>query len=414
LLISWRMLNNDTPEKAGGFFKSRKIILVFGCLTIFFPGAFVFGFPGVMASEWQMLFQVNKAQIGRLMFFILAGTGFSMYLAGKLQGKIQSHYLIFTGSLFTSLAMFFAGQAASIEQVYLWAFSEGFFSGFVYIPCLTVFQKLFPDNKGMVTGLFNLSFGGSSAVMSPVFTFFLLSKGYAFTADLAAVSAIVLGTSVALFIKVPGEKKDRKKQAVSTLSLKKTLRMPPFWFLWFVWALSGAAGISLVVLASSFGTSLGYDITQYVLILTCFNVLNGMGRLVCGRLSDYFSKQRILVTVFLMASLAYLLMPWVTSLYFISFLACFIGLAFGGLFVVSAPLVTEVFGLENFGKVFGLIFTAYGFFAGFLGPWASGIILDLTHSNFKIVFTLFAMFYLISSVLILGVKKPLKNSEIKS
>jgi OFA family oxalate/formate antiporter-like MFS transporter len=98
-------------------------------------------------------------------------------------------------------------------------------------------------------------------------------------------------------------------------------------------------------------------------------------------------------------------MPWFRSLYAISFLACFIGLSFGGLFTVSAPLVTEVFGLDNFGKIFGLVFTAYGFFAGFLGPWLSGIILDASHSNFKIVFSLFGVFYLISSVLILRVKK---------
>ena len=389
------------------FLENKKIILAFGCLSIFFSGAFVFGFPGVMASEWQTLFHANKAQIGRLMFFILAGTGFSMYLAGKLQEKIPSQFIIFTGSLICSLAMIFVGQATTIAHVYIWAFIEGFFCGFVYIPCLTVFQKMFPDNKGLVTGLFNLNFGGSAAVMSPVFTYFLVSKGYVFTSNFAAIISILLGTSFALFVKVPGQNKGPGKQQLSTLSLKKTLRMPPFWFLWCVWALSGAAGISLIVLASSFGTSLGYGITQYVYILTCFNVLNGVGRLVCGRLSDKYPKQRILMVVFLMASGAYFLMPLLTNLYIISFLACFIGLAFGALFTISAPLVTEVFGLENFGKVFGLVFTAYGFCAGFLGPWASGIILDITGSNFQIVFSIFAVFYLISSMLILKVKKIL-------
>ncbi|MBU8849516.1 MAG: MFS transporter [Desulfobacterales bacterium] len=364
----------------------------------------MFGFPGVMALEWQTLFHANKAQIGRLMFFILAGTGFSMYLAGKLQEKIESRFIIFIGSLVCGSAMIFVGQADTIEHVYIWAFLEGFFCGFVYIPCLTVFQKLFPENKGMVTGLFNLSFGGSAAVMSPVFTYFLVSKGYVFTSNFAAAISILLGTSFALFIRVPGQKKEQGKQQLSTLSLKKTLRMSSFWFLWCVWALSGAAGISLIVLASSFGATLGYGVTQYVYILTAFNVLNGIGRLVCGRLSDKYSKQKILVTVFLMASCAYFLMPWLTNLYIISFLVCFVGLAFGALFVISAPLVTEVFGLENFGKVFGLVFTAYGFFSGFLGPWLSGVILDITDSNFKIVFSLFAVFYLVSSVLILRVK----------
>ncbi|MCK5164003.1 MAG: MFS transporter [Desulfobacula sp.] len=389
------------------FLENKKLILFFGCVTIFFPGAFVFGFPGVMASEWQVLFHVNKAQIGKLMFFILAGTGFSMYLAGKLQEKIPSRMIIFTGSFFCAAAMLFVGQATAIEHVYAWAFIEGFFSGFVYIPCLTIFQKMFPENKGLITGILNLTFGGSAAVMSPVFTYFLVSKGYVFTSNFAAAISILLGTSFALLIKIPGNDKAQAKQQLSTLTLKKTLRQSSFWFLWFVWALSGAAGISLIVLASSFGTSLGYGITQYVYILTCFNVLNGIGRLVCGRLADKYRKRRILATVFLMASVAYFLLPFFTHLYVISFLACFIGLAFGALFTVSAPLVTEVFGLENFGKVFGLVFTAYGFLAGFLGPWLSGMILDVTGSNFRIVFSMFAVFYLISSVLIFRVKKRL-------
>ena len=97
---------------------------------IFFPGAFVFGFPGVMASQWQALFSVNKEQIGKIMFFILAGTGCSMYIAGKLQEKIRGSYIIFTGSLACSLAMLFAGMAEDITDIYVWAFIEGFFTGF--------------------------------------------------------------------------------------------------------------------------------------------------------------------------------------------------------------------------------------------------------------------------------------------
>ncbi len=319
-----------------------------------------------------------------------------MVLAGKLQEKIPSHFIIFIGSFVCSIAMIFVGQAAVIEHVYIWAFMEGFFCGFVYIPCLTIFQKMFPENKGLIIGILNLTFGGSAAVMSPVFTWLLVSKGYVFISNFAAVISIVLGTSFALFIRIPGNEKDQAKHQLSTLPVKKILRMSSFWFLWFVWALAGAAGISLIVLASSFRAQLGYGITQYVYRLTGFNVLNGMGRLICGRLSNKYSKQKILMTVFLMASLAYFLMPQFTDLYIISFLACFIGLSFGALFTVSAPLVTEVF---------GLVFTAYGFFAGFLGPWVSGIILDISGSNFQIVFSLFGVFYLISSMLIFGVKK---------
>lgn len=388
--------------------KDKRLILFLGCVALFFPGAFVFGYPGVMAGYWQTQFAVNKAQIGRLMFFILAGTGFSMYLAGKLQEKIAFHKLIFTGSMVCGAAMMFAGRAQSIQQIYLWAFLEGFFCGFVYIPCLTFFQKMFPLKKGLVAGIMNLTFGGAAAVMSPLFTWLLVTKGYAAASDTAAILAMSIGGAASLCIKNPDEQRGGGGQTlVPTLSVGQALRLRAFWFLWLTWALAGAAGVSLIVLSAVYGKHLGYDVTQYVYILTCFNVLNGVGRLVCGRLSDTLSKQKILMTVYLMAAVAYIGMAASTSLFWVSFFACFVGLAFGGLFTVSAPLVSEVFGLENFGKIFGLVFTAYGFFAGALGPWLSGVILDLTGSDFRIVFALFALFYVTASVLVLKVRNPL-------
>ncbi len=374
-------------------------------MAIFFPGSFVFGFPGVMAVKWQLLFNVDRAQIGQLMFFILIGTGFSMYLSGKLQEKIAPHWMILAGIFFCALFIGLAGYATSITHIFIWAFAEGFFCGFVYIPCLTFYQKLFPENKGFVTGILNLTFGGSSAVMAPVFSFLLVSKGYESTCLITMALALGTGMTCALFIKIPESTKEKKPAPTPRLSLVQTISLKSFRYLWCVWALAGAAGISMIMLSSSLGQALGYDVTQYVMILTCFNVLNGIGRLLCGRLADYFPKQKILMIVFLLASTAYFLMPFFKDLYILSFLACFIGLAFGAMFTVSAPLVTECFGLENFGRVFGLVFTAYGFLAGFLGPWFSGIVLDTTKGNFTIVFTGFAFFYLISAFLILDVKK---------
>ena len=105
---------------------------LFCCMAIFFVGGFVFGFPGVMASYWQTTFHVGKEDVGRLMFFLLMGTGCSMYLTGKLQEKIKFHYLIFIGNLACGLAMFFVGFAHSMSMVYIWGFASGFFCGFVY------------------------------------------------------------------------------------------------------------------------------------------------------------------------------------------------------------------------------------------------------------------------------------------
>ena len=384
---------------------NRKLLLALGCLAIFFPGAFLFGFPGVMAVQWQQLLGVEKARIGQLMFFILAGTGCSMYLSGKLQEKITPQGLIFVGTVACGFGVGAVAWASALYHVFAWAFWEGFFSAFVYLPCLTVSQKLFLEQKGLAVGFINLVFGGAAAVMSPAFSFLLVSQGYRATCVISMTLAVCTGIVCAFFMRGSAYSFKSVKGVGIALGVGRILTLRSFWCLWWVWALAGAAGVSMVMLCSSLGQSLGYDVTQYVIILTGFSMLNGLGRIVFGILADRISKHKILIRVFLMAALAYLLMPFFHNLYVLSLLASVVGLAFGVLFTVSAPLVSECFGLENFGRVFGLVFTAYGFVAGFLGPWMSGVVLRLTHDNFRIVFTGFALFYLIAAVLVSQVKK---------
>ena len=63
---------------------------------------------------------------------------------------------------------------------------------------------------------------------------------------------------------------------------------------------------------------------------------------------------------------------------------------------------------ELVGSLFGMVFTAYGFLAGLLGPWLGGYMLDATGDAFETVFTytgvcLFLAAFLISRVRILDI-----------
>ncbi len=68
------------------------------------------------------------------------------------------------------------------------------------------------------------------------------------------------------------------------------------------------------------------------------------------------------------------------------------------------PLAGDCFGMAHFGAIFGLIFTAYGFLAGPLGPWPSGYIVDSTQGHYTIVFSHLGFMYLASAGIILLVR----------
>jgi len=56
--------------------------------------------------------------------------------------------------------------------------------------------------------------------------------------------------------------------------------------------------------------------------------------------------------------------------------------------------------MDHFGAVIGMIFTAYGFVAGVIGPWLTGRLLDVTGGNFSAIFIYLGVLMLSAAALI--------------
>lgn len=70
----------------------------------------------------------------------------------------------------------------------------------------------------------------------------------------------------------------------------------------------------------------------------------------------------------------------------------------------AAPLAADLFVPRHFGEIFGLLFTAYGFLSGALGPALAGAILDATNGNFVIVFSYLGALCLAAAGLVRGLR----------
>lgn len=391
-------------------------LAIIGCsIAIFWPGALTFGFPGVMVSVWQDMFHVGSGATGAAIFFMLAAVGINMFLVGRWQERYGIRRMIILGILLTASGCILVAYARSIIMVYAWAFLNGAASCFVYIPALTLVQQWYPQRKGLAAGTVSMVFGLAAAIMSPVFGMMLNAFGYReMSLVLAAVTlaAGLLGAYLARYRDDPTDWQYEKRNGQGeeernrSLTVRETLHTRSFWFLWLTWTLAGAAGISMTVLSTGYGLSLGLPLESAVLILTAFNLTNGTSRLASGYLSDRLGRRRVMSLAFLAAGLAYFLFPLAGDLISSAILAAVVGLSFGTLFSVSAPLVADCFGLEHFGAIFGLTFAAYGFVAGPLGPTLSGYLLDLNGDNFIPVFLYLGMFSLLAALSIRQVVPP--------
>jgi OFA family oxalate/formate antiporter-like MFS transporter len=374
--------------------KGRAGMAVAGaCAAIFWPGAFIFSLPGVLGVSWHADFGASRAEVGRSLFFVLAGAGMLMFLVGRFQARIGTRRAAAAGALLTGGSTLFLGSVSGVSGVYTWAFLVGAASALIYLPGLTVVQQWHPGRRGLVSGLFNLCFGLSAAVMSPVFGGLLPLLGPGRLTLVSGAAALVCGLAVAPLLQGPGREERPEPAGAGAvratfvpLTVAGCVRTRAFWCLWLTWSLAGAGGISMVVLSTAFGTSRGLSVQEAVFLLSAFNLTNGLGRFASGWLSDRLGRRRVMGVSFAVAGLAYWALPWLNGTAGWALMAALVGYAFGTLFAVSGPLASERFGLENFAAVFGMIFTAYGFVAGILGPWLSGVILDRTGGDFGIVF----------------------------
>ena len=383
---------------------ARSYVLISCACAIFWPGSFIFGFPGILRQHWQQSFEADGGAVGGTVFFILAGATCFMYLCGRWQEKYGPGRLAAFGAVICGCSTIWLSQAENMTEVNTWAFSIGASSAFVYLPGLTVVQRWYPERRGLVAGFFNMSFGLSAAVISPVFTLLLSKWGYESLTLTAGCAALAVGLIASALFRFPESDPLAPASQASTSSasrsVKEALKSREFWCLWLTWVFAGAAGASMLVLASGFGLARGLSLANAVVLLTAFNLTNGFGRLISGYFSDRIGRSRTMAISFSCAGFAYLIMPHLTGLWLWAALAMVIGFAFGTLFAVSGPLAGDCFGMGHFGAIFGLVFTAYGFVAGPLGPLLSGHILDVTQGNYTLVFSLLGLMYLVAAGLI--------------
>lgn len=388
-------------------------------VAIFWFGAFIFGFPGVMAPYWQEAFGVGRGAIGSIMFFVLASVGTCMFFVGRWLERMGIRRAMTLGAILCGLDILALPFATSLAMVYIWAFLMGASSCLTYLAGLTTVQKWFPGRRGLVTGVVNFSFGVSGAIAAPMFGFLLDSMGYGAMTLLLGLVALVAGVAAAQLTAPPDEStagiahqstQDDGDESTRvhidlgrSLTVREAVKTVAFWCLWLTWTLQGAASISMVTLSTQYGIAKGFGFESAVMILTAFNVTNGFSRLLMGWLSDVTGRNWSMSLTFLASAAAYFALPYCDGLAAIGLLAAVIGFAFGTMFAVSAPLAVDCFGVANFGAIFGLVFTAYGFVAGPLGPALSGFALDATQGDFTITFSYLGAFSLVSAILIMFV-----------
>lgn len=335
-----------------------------------------------------------------------------MVWAGRQQAKVGPRPLALAGGLVLGagyvLGGFFGGSF--LGQLICIGGIGGAGIGLAYVVPIAVGVKWFPDKKGMITGLAVAGFGFGATLWVKLAGAWIFDGGLLAYCDgmimgLPGVQGvfIIYGVVFAVCVTLgslvmvnPPEgwlpkgytPPEASTGATGTVELEsgQMLKTPQFFMLFLMFTGSGLAGLMVIYCIRLFGvdalqsSGVASDAAVAGAIagtaMAWYAILNGLGRIVWGTVSDTIGRKFSLFLMCLAQGIMMLSFFYVgKSQLGLIIGACVIGFNFGGNFALFPAATADFFGNKNVGKNYGWVFLAYGV-AGIVGPQIAGVFKD--------------------------------------
>jgi OFA family oxalate/formate antiporter-like MFS transporter len=336
---------------------------------------------------------------------------FVMLFAGRWQAKSGPRLVAAVGGIVLGAGYILGGLLGSTfwPQLICIGIIGGAGIGLAYVVPIAVGVKWFPDKKGMITGLAVAGFGfGATIWVKMAGSWFggLLNTTNVF--GLPGVQSVFLIYGVAFLVlvllgsivmvnppagwKPAGWNPDAaaaggaKAGVVADLTGSQMAGTPQYWGLLLMFTGSAMAGLMVIGCIRLFGVdslqanNVVADVATAGTIagtaMAWYAILNGLGRIVWGIVSDKIGRKSSLFVMCLIQGVMMLAFFKVggTRIGLIVG-ACIIGFNFGGNFALFPAATADFFGNKNVGSNYPWVFLAYGI-AGIAGPQVAGYFKD--------------------------------------
>ena len=285
----------------------------------------------------------------------------------RLQGLRGGGIIGAAGSVFLGLS-----AVSPNYSVFVVSFGLGFgaASGGIYIVVLDIAGRA--QRPILFVPVMVAAFGLGSALFGPLLRLLVGAGGG--LASLSAVAApLVCASALALALEKRAVAEIQRTEA-EPRGMKIADRHRVL-LLWLIFCLGSMAGLMTLGLASSIVEVRGASVLLSSATLAGIAVGNTAGRLAVGFLAQWMLPQNILAGATPIIALG-IAVAWHSSIPAIVGAGLVLIASGYGLVASGIPALTrEMFGSARFGRVFSLIFSAWGV-AGLTAPWLAGWIFD--------------------------------------
>lgn len=351
----------------------------------------------------------------------LACFAIAMPLTAKYIEKHGPRKVAMAGGLLCGLGWILASFSSSIWMLtILYGVIGGLGVGIAYNCPIAVSGRWFPDKRGLAVGLTVLGFGFSAFFTANIANWLIPAYGIVRTFQIFGIAFIILIALLAMPLTFPpaGWKPAGwsppapKAGAAVACDLKREamLKTNTFRGLWLCYFIGCLAGLMAISISADVAKEVGSEAVAALLMglspLGFFAIFNGGGRPVFGTLNDKITPKNAAIVNFVLIVLAsgILLMNRSAPVYLLSFAVLWGCL--GGWLAIAPAATGSFFGMGDYPRCYGVVFSAYGAGA-IVGPLLAGYIKD-TQQNFIAVFPYIIVLALIGVAIAFTLLKPPK------
>jgi len=341
-------------------------------------------------------------------------------IGGRVQDRIGPRWVATVGGAMVGLGLVLSGLVGNspvgvtIGYGVVTGLGIGFGYGSILPACLKWFH---PSRKGLIGGLVLGGFGLASVHYAIITTGLLNNLNVQNTMLYIGIAVTVISVIAAQFVRNPPSdyvpalsNKDNQPAAVKKVAIdfqwKEMLKTKRFYLIFILFLFSASMGLMILGNLARIA-NIQAGVTNAVFLISLIAVMNALGRIIGGFLSDKIGRSNTLFIAIVLQMLNMVGFIFYQNFIVLTFGFILVGLCFGTFLAVFPALTADQYGLKNYGINYGIVYLAYGL-AGVVAPVIADYFYDL-NGNFNTAYIICAAMM----VFMIGINLLLKRDISK-
>jgi OFA family oxalate/formate antiporter-like MFS transporter len=370
----------------------------------------------VFLMPFEILLQTGRAQISLIYSGALICLTISVLLGHRIYPRLAPSTLGLLACLVAAAGIVIAGHSDSFWMVaFGYSVLFGAANGVGYGFALQISAQAMPQRQGFAMGTVTAFYALGATLAPSIFSSGLAQGGHdhgiSTAMNIAGVIFVCAGILAWILLRQSGVSFKPETSAESAVVSQSNSGAQIL--LWFGFGSGSLAGLMVLGHATGIVQSAGGSSAMAVAGAMVIAFGNMVGGLLAGVLADRVRIGLLLILLPLLSSIALMLALTDLSALLLLCTLTVVGFSYGAIIAVYPVAVLATFGSASSSRIYGRVFTSWGF-VGLLGPWLAGYFYDSSgHYTLAISAALASSLLSILVAYILARKIPHSNHKFR-